>query len=218
MTPAELDACAPGFPWSAWLAAAEVGEARRIVVRQNDRLPEARERSSPTLRSRPCRPGRRSASSTRRRRTCPGGSSTARFEFRTKELGGQPEERPRWRRGTQLVDSSSLGEVVGKEYVARYFPPDIQGQDGGAGRPAEARAARPDRKSAVDDGRDQGQGARKARPCSGSRSATPTNGATIRRSRSIRPISWATSAAPASSDGPMRSQSSTSRSIRRSGA
>src|SRR5437867_3840740 len=34
LTPAELDAQAPGFSWSTYLAAAQVGEARRIVVRQ----------------------------------------------------------------------------------------------------------------------------------------------------------------------------------------
>lgn len=33
LTPMELDALAPGFPWSAWLATASVGDARVIVVR-----------------------------------------------------------------------------------------------------------------------------------------------------------------------------------------
>ena len=47
---------------------------------------------------------------------------TARFEFRGRDLAGQQEERQRWRRGVQLVDSS-LGEIVGKAYVERYFPP-----------------------------------------------------------------------------------------------
>src|SRR5437879_6541140 len=43
------------------------------------------------------------------------------WRIRGAELVGQIEERPRWRRATQLV-GSSLGEVVGKEYVARHFP------------------------------------------------------------------------------------------------
>src|SRR5206468_6638337 len=51
----------------------------------------------------------------------------ARFEFRSKELGGQLEDRPRFKRGIQLVNSS-VGELVGKEYVARYFPPASKAQ------------------------------------------------------------------------------------------
>src|SRR5262249_9540817 len=39
------------------------------------------------------------------------------------ELAGQVEEQPRWRRATQLI-GTSLGEAVGKEYVARHFPSD----------------------------------------------------------------------------------------------
>jgi len=45
----------------------------------------------------------------------------SRFEF-TKTLSGVSEQRPRWKRGVDLV-SDSLGELVGKQYVARYFPP-----------------------------------------------------------------------------------------------
>jgi len=47
------------------------------------------------------------------------------FAFYEKTLNGTPEERPRWQRG---VDASSLalGEVVGKLYVAKHFPPDAK--------------------------------------------------------------------------------------------
>jgi putative endopeptidase len=44
------------------------------------------------------------------------------FEFAGKELSGTPALRPRWKRGVSLVDDN-LGEAVGKEYVAKYFPP-----------------------------------------------------------------------------------------------
>src|SRR5207237_641470 len=40
MTPAELDAYAPGFPWSAWLATAEAVDTGRIVVRQLSAFPK----------------------------------------------------------------------------------------------------------------------------------------------------------------------------------
>ncbi|ATP28567.1 peptidase M13 [Chromobacterium violaceum] len=47
----------------------------------------------------------------------------ARFEFHGKTLSGTPEQRPRWKRGVQLVESS-LGEALGQLYVAKYFPPE----------------------------------------------------------------------------------------------
>jgi putative endopeptidase len=46
----------------------------------------------------------------------------SRFDFVEKALSGTPAQRPRWKRGVSLVDGR-LGEAVGKEYVARYFPP-----------------------------------------------------------------------------------------------
>ena len=45
----------------------------------------------------------------------------AEFEFRAKELNGQPEQKPRWKRGVAFVNGT-LGEAVGRVYVARYFP------------------------------------------------------------------------------------------------
>ena len=121
MTPVELDAYAPGFPWSAWLAAAEAGGADRIIVRQNTAFPKLAEIFADT----PLDILRAWQAFRVVDQTAPFLSArfvTARFEFRARELGGQPEERQRWRRGTQLVDSS-LGEAVGREYVARHFPP-----------------------------------------------------------------------------------------------
>jgi putative endopeptidase len=118
-TPAFLDLGAPGFPWSMWLTAAKVGDAERIVVRQNTAFPKLAkifadapieilqawmafhllDRTAPYLSQR---------------------FAQARFAFRSRELAGQPEEQPRWKRATQLVNAS-LGEALGKEYVARHF-------------------------------------------------------------------------------------------------
>ncbi len=44
------------------------------------------------------------------------------FAFVDKALTGAPEIRPRWKRGVSLVETS-LGEAVGKLYVAKHFPP-----------------------------------------------------------------------------------------------
>jgi putative endopeptidase len=122
LTPAELGALAPDFPWSAWLAAADVGETRVIVVRQKSAFPKLAKifAEAPVATLQAWKAFRVVD------QTAPFLSArfvTARFEFRGAELVGQIEERQRWRRATQLV-GSSLGEVVGKEYVARHFPPD----------------------------------------------------------------------------------------------
>lgn len=47
------------------------------------------------------------------------------FEFYSKELRGTPEQRPLWRRGVSTVNGT-LGEVVGKVYVKKHFPPEAK--------------------------------------------------------------------------------------------
>ncbi|HET9330779.1 MAG TPA: M13 family metallopeptidase, partial [Steroidobacteraceae bacterium] len=49
------------------------------------------------------------------------------FEFYDHTLHGQQQQRERWKRGTDAVDSD-LGEAVGELYVARYFPPSSKQQ------------------------------------------------------------------------------------------
>ena len=46
----------------------------------------------------------------------------ANFDFYGRTLSGTPELRARWKRGVAFVQGA-VGEAVGKEYVARYFPP-----------------------------------------------------------------------------------------------
>jgi putative endopeptidase len=47
----------------------------------------------------------------------------AHFAFYGTSLRGTPEQRPRWKRAIGEAEGL-LGELVGKEYVARYFPPE----------------------------------------------------------------------------------------------
>ncbi len=47
------------------------------------------------------------------------------FEFFGKALSGTQEQQEMWRRGTALI-SGNLGEVVGKVYVAKHFPPEAK--------------------------------------------------------------------------------------------
>src|SRR5262249_39513140 len=49
------------------------------------------------------------------------------FTFFGKTLYGQQQRRPRWQRGVFLVNGL-LGDVVGKEYAKRYFPPEAKSQ------------------------------------------------------------------------------------------
>ena len=47
----------------------------------------------------------------------------ARFDFYSRTLRGQEEQRERWKRAVGSV-SGTLGEAVGKVYVERHFPPE----------------------------------------------------------------------------------------------
>jgi putative endopeptidase len=49
----------------------------------------------------------------------------ARFEFFGKTLNGQQAQRPRWKRGVQVVNGS-MGEALGQLYVERHFPPNAK--------------------------------------------------------------------------------------------
>jgi putative endopeptidase len=49
----------------------------------------------------------------------------ANFEFYSTILYGVKEQRPMWRRATGLLNST-LGEVIGKVYVKKHFPPEAK--------------------------------------------------------------------------------------------
>jgi putative endopeptidase len=48
-----------------------------------------------------------------------------RFAFYGTTLSGTPQQQPRWKRAVNATDNS-LGEAVGKLYVAKYFPPEAK--------------------------------------------------------------------------------------------
>ena len=50
---------------------------------------------------------------------------TARFEFRERALRGVQEQQPRWRRALNLIDRS-IGEIAGRAYVEKSFPPEAR--------------------------------------------------------------------------------------------
>lgn len=43
------------------------------------------------------------------------------FDFYNREMSGQKEKKPRWKRAVAMIDGA-LGEIVGQIYVEKYFP------------------------------------------------------------------------------------------------
>ena len=125
-TVAELAAAAPGFDWAAWAEGAGVAHVPTLIAANNTAFPGMAqvfaETPVETLQSWQAFHVIDQAS--------PYLSSAFvdnRFNFYGKTLGGQPENQPRWKRGVATVDGS-LGEVLGREYVARHFPAESKAQ------------------------------------------------------------------------------------------
>ena len=120
MTLAELQAATPGFNWNRYLVGTELKGVNRYIVGPNTAFPKyaAIYAATPvdTLKAWQAFHLVDGAAPLLSRRFV-----DANFEFRSKTLAGQPEQKPRWKRGVGYVNGM-LGEPVGKVYVARYFP------------------------------------------------------------------------------------------------
>ena len=121
-TTASLETQSPGFAWTRYLKAADLGGVATVVETTKTSLPKIAGiyASTPldTLKAWEAFHIVDSAS--------PYLSSAfvqARFEFRNKTLSGQPQLAVRWKRAVGATDGA-LGEAVGEVYVARYFPPE----------------------------------------------------------------------------------------------
>jgi putative endopeptidase len=117
----ELDAKAPGLDWAALLDAAGLKDAPEFIIWHPKAIPglaalvakepldswkdwltfHTIEQASPYL---------------------PDAFVRERFQFRGRALSGIPEIRQRWQRGVDLT-SAALGDLVGKVYADRFFPP-----------------------------------------------------------------------------------------------
>jgi putative endopeptidase len=122
MSPAELDQLAPGIGWSRYLAANELPGVQRLVVTTNTAFPKVAkiyaETPLETLKAWQAFHLTESASPYLSKPFV-----EAHWAFRNKELQGQPEQQPRWKRAVAFVNGA-IGESVGRVYVARYFPPE----------------------------------------------------------------------------------------------
>ena len=120
---AALAPLAPGFDWSAWLAATGLaGRTGDVIVHQPSYLGAFAVQTGSTplpvwkayLRARLLDSYARYLGKD---------FVDARFAFAGRTLSGTTENLPRWKRGIGLVDGS-VGESLGKLYVDAYFPPE----------------------------------------------------------------------------------------------
>ena len=119
-TLAEMDAKAPGFPWATFFKAAGVDSANRAVLRQDTAFPKIAqvfaETDLDTLKA-----WQAFRTTDEAAPLLSKAFVDAEFEFRSKFLSGQPEQRPRWKRGVAFAEAA-MGEAIGRDYVQLYFP------------------------------------------------------------------------------------------------
>jgi putative endopeptidase len=121
-SPAEVARSAPGFAWGDYLEGAGLSGVKRVILREQGAIPEIAkiyaETSLDTLKAYMAL----SLVDEAAPYLAPE-FDQANFEFRGKVLTGQPQQQPRWKRAVNLVDDQ-LGEALGRDYVAAYFPPE----------------------------------------------------------------------------------------------
>jgi putative endopeptidase len=141
MSVAELETYAPGFDWRAYLKGAGVGRLDRVVVAENSAVRDiaAIVAATPlaTLKDWEIFHTVDNASPFLSRRFV-----EASFEFHGHELSGAMQLRPRQDRAILQVNSR-LGDAIGRQYSARYFPPPVKARiEAMVGELKEAMAAR----------------------------------------------------------------------------
>jgi putative endopeptidase len=123
MTLAALQAYAPGLDWNAHLAAAGAPGLTRVILAEKSAVKDSADLFArtplETLKAWAAFHVADGASPYLSKRFV-----DSRFAF-TSKLDGVTEQLPRWKRGVALIDAS-LGEAVGRDYSARYFPPQAK--------------------------------------------------------------------------------------------
>ncbi len=121
-TLADLDKNAPGFPWMIAFKEAGLDKVDHAVTRQNTALPKIAKifADTPvaTLQAWQAFHIVDDAAPLLSKRF-----DDAHWEFRSKFLNGTKEQRPRWKRAVSAAEGT-MGEAIGRTYVAEYFPPE----------------------------------------------------------------------------------------------
>ena len=119
MSTAQLMAYAPGIEWTQYFAGGKIPAQKRIIVGENTAIRDiAKIYANTPLSTLKLWQAFQVAS-----QAAPYLNKAmvdSRFEF-TKTLSGVSENRPRWKRGVDLA-GGSLGELVGQDYVGKFFP------------------------------------------------------------------------------------------------
>jgi putative endopeptidase len=133
VTPEQLAAIAPGFPWHNYLSAAQLGNKSSLIATQNTALPKIASVVARTpLEVVKAWMAFRVADDAAP--YLPAAFSDARFAFRGGVLEGQTQQQSRWERGIAAVSGADCSYAVhscfgtlkwaaGQLYVERYFPP-----------------------------------------------------------------------------------------------
>jgi len=124
VTVAEAEQATPGIKWSTWLTQMGLPGSGQMVLSQQDYfqevgkaiddVPLATWRDYLTLRAIDSYSPYLSQAFV-----------DANFDFYQRTLSGTPQLKPRWKRALAEVESST-GDLLGKEYVKRHFPPEAK--------------------------------------------------------------------------------------------
>jgi putative endopeptidase len=126
MTPAKLQAYAPGFDFAKIFEINGLSKVTSVIVSDNTAFPKKAAIFAET----PIEILKTWMACGIAKAAAPFLSKAfvdASFEFNSKTLAGQPQPLARWKRGVTLTNGV-LSEAVGKVYVARYFPEESKRQ------------------------------------------------------------------------------------------
>ncbi|WP_100640706.1 M13 family metallopeptidase [Alteromonas facilis] len=120
----QIKALMPTFDWDSYLAATEFKTPEKLIIMQEDFLSQV----DSIIAQIPLADWQ-----TYLKWGVLNGASTLlteeidneHFSFYSQALRGVEEQRPMWRRATGVLDTT-LGEVIGKVYVKRHFPPEAK--------------------------------------------------------------------------------------------
>ncbi len=122
MTRAQLAALTKSFNWNLYLEGADLNKVKSLNLAQ----PSYAQGLTKLIESQPVSTWQTYFKARRLDDAAPILSKAfvdAHFDFHGKTLQGSKELRPRWKRAVQAVEGS-LGEAIGKLYVAKHFPPE----------------------------------------------------------------------------------------------
>jgi putative endopeptidase len=125
MTLAELTAAAPGFDWTAFVRGIGVNENELLVAQPSAFTGEAKLIADAPIAV--LRDALLVRSLDGFADVLPDAVAREAFAFYGTALSGTPQMQDRWKRAVDFT-TGNLGEAVGQDYVAKYFPPETKAE------------------------------------------------------------------------------------------